>query len=62
MYASYKFKMAGFDSELIGNVNNLLNSKVITDAEDPAGINNPSGLLVDFLNQRTFTTSLKVRF
>jgi len=62
MYASYKFKMAGFDSELIGNVNNLLNSKVITDAEDPAGTGVVSNVLVDWLNQRTFTTTLKVRF
>ena len=62
MYASYKFKMAGFDSELIGNVNNLLNSKVITDAEDAAGTGVVSNVLVDWLNQRTFTTTLKVRF
>jgi iron complex outermembrane receptor protein len=62
MNATYKFKMAGFDAELIGNVNNLLNSKVIADAEDAAGTGAESNVLVQWLNARTFTTTLKVRF
>jgi iron complex outermembrane receptor protein len=64
MNAAYKFKMNGFDAELIGNVNNLLNSKVITDAEDVAGSGSMTGgnLLVDYMLSRTFTTTLKIRF
>jgi len=62
MNAVYKFKMAGFDAELIGTVNNLLNSKVITDAYDPSANATYSTLEVNFLNARTFTTALKVRF
>ena len=64
MNAAYKFKMNGFDAELIGTVNNLLNSKVITDAEDQAGSGAVGGgnLLVDYMLARTFTTTLKIRF
>jgi len=64
MNASYKFKMAGFDAQLVGTVNNLLNSKVITDAQDYAG-NGTLGngnLTVDYMLARTFTTTLKMRF
>ncbi|MGN6639568.1 MAG: TonB-dependent receptor [Mucilaginibacter sp.] len=59
---TFKFKMAGFDASLIGNVNNLLNSKVIDAAEDLSANSNPSSILVYWLNARTFTTTLKVRF
>ena len=62
MNAVYKFKMAGFDAELIGTVYNLLNSKVITDAEDYSGTDNQSQLEVYYLNARTFTTALKIKF
>jgi iron complex outermembrane receptor protein len=62
MNATYKFKMSGFDAELIGNVNNLLNSKSIADAEDYNGTGNLSALQVYWMNARTFTTTLKVRF
>jgi len=62
MNAVYKFKMAGFDSELIGTVYNLLNSKVITDATDYSAQGTYSDIDVNFLNARTFTTALKVRF
>jgi len=62
MNAVYKFKMAGFNAELVGTVYNLLNSKVITDAYDPSANANYSTLEVNFLNARTFTTALKVRF
>jgi iron complex outermembrane recepter protein len=60
--AVYKFKMAGFDAELVGTVYNLLNSKVITDAYDPSATGLYSSLEVNYLNARTFTTALKVRF
>jgi iron complex outermembrane recepter protein len=62
MNAVYKFKMAGFNSELIGTVTNLLNSKIITDAEDYNGNDNLKNLEVYWLNQRMFTTTLKIRF
>ncbi|WP_461451831.1 TonB-dependent receptor [Mucilaginibacter sp.] len=64
MNAAYKFKMGGFDAQLIGTVNNLLNSKVITDAEDYAGTGSTANgnILVDYMLQRTFTTTLKIRF
>jgi len=64
MNASYKFKMAGFDAQLIGTVNNLLNSKIITDAQDTNGTGSTAGgnLLVDYMLARTFTTTLKMRF
>jgi iron complex outermembrane receptor protein len=60
MNAAYKFKMAGFDAELIGTVNNLLNTKAITDAEDYSGSGTPGA--VYYMLQRTFTTTLKMRF
>ncbi len=62
MNAIYKFKMAGFDAELIGTVYNLLNSKIITDAEDYTGKADLTQLEVYWLNARTFTTALKVKF
>jgi len=62
MNAVYKFKMSGFNAELVGTVSNLLNSKVITDAEDYTGKGNISALDVDYLLQRTFTTTLKIKF
>jgi iron complex outermembrane receptor protein len=62
MNAVYKFKMAGFDAELIGNVNNLLNSKVLTDVEDYTGKADLTQIEGYWLNARTFTTALKVRF
>jgi iron complex outermembrane receptor protein len=62
MNAVYKFRMAGFDAELIGTIYNLLNSHIITDAEDYDGNNNQSQLEVYYLNSRTFTTALKIKF
>jgi len=60
MNATYKFKMAGFDAELIGTVNNLLDTKAITDAEDFSGTGTAG--LVYYQLGRTFTTTLKMRF
>jgi iron complex outermembrane receptor protein len=62
MNAVYKFKMAGFDAELIGTIYNLLNSHIVTDAEDYDGNDNQSQLEVYYLNSRTFTTALKIKF
>jgi iron complex outermembrane recepter protein len=64
MNAAYKFKMNGFDAELVGTVNNLLNSKVIADAEDYAGNGSlaQGNLSVNYMLARTFTTTLKIRF
>jgi iron complex outermembrane receptor protein len=62
MNAVYKFKMAGFNAELIGNVNNLLNSKIMTDVTDASAQGVLNQITAYWLNQRTFTTTLKVRF
>jgi outer membrane receptor protein involved in Fe transport len=58
----YKFKMVGFDAELIGTVNNLLNSKYIQDAEDYNASGQASQASVYYSLERRFTTTLKVRF
>jgi outer membrane cobalamin receptor len=58
----FKFKMAGFDSELIGTVNNLLNTKYISDSEDYSGAGQASGVSVYYGLGRVFTTGLKVKF
>ena len=62
MNAVYKFKMAGFDAELIGTVNNLLNTKYISDASDYGANGDVSNLSVYYGLGRRFTTGLKVRF
>jgi iron complex outermembrane recepter protein len=58
----FKFKMAGFDSELIGTVNNLLNTKYISDSEDQYGAGQANGVNVYYGLGRVFTTGLKVKF
>jgi iron complex outermembrane receptor protein len=59
----FKFKMAGFDSELIATVNNLLNTKYISDAEeDGPTFGQPSDAVVYYGLGRIFTTGLKVKF
>ncbi|HVW12503.1 MAG TPA: TonB-dependent receptor [Mucilaginibacter sp.] len=58
----YKFKMAGFDAELIGTVHNLLNSKYIQDAEDYNATGQASAVNVYYGLVRSFTTTLKVKF
>jgi iron complex outermembrane receptor protein len=58
----FKFKMAGFNSELIATVNNLLNTKYIADSEDYNGKGLASGVDVYYGLGRIFTTGLKVKF
>lgn len=58
----FKFKIAGLDSYLIGNVNNLLNTKFISDAFDQNAIGTPAAVNVYYGLGRTFTTSIKVKF
>jgi len=58
----WKFKMAGFDSELIATVNNLLNTKYIADAEDYSATGQASDATVYYGLGRVFTTGLKVKF
>ncbi|WP_419698052.1 TonB-dependent receptor domain-containing protein [Mucilaginibacter sp. NFX135] len=60
--ASFKFKIAGLDATLNGNVNNLLNTKYIADGYDPAGTGLPANLSVYYGLLRTFTTGIKVKF
>lgn len=60
--ATFKFKLAGLDASLNGNVNNLLNTKYISDAYDAAGTGIPSNLNVYYGLVRTFTTGIKVKF
>jgi iron complex outermembrane receptor protein len=66
---TWRFKMAGFDAELIGTVSNLLNTKYISDATDDgvAGANGTvygqaAGAAVYYGLPRIFTTGLKVKF
>jgi iron complex outermembrane receptor protein len=66
---TWRFKMAGFDAELIGTVTNLLNTKYISDATDD-GVSGTSGTIygqaagaaVYYGLPRVFTTGLKVKF
>jgi outer membrane cobalamin receptor len=60
--AKFKFKLAGLDASLIGTVNNLLNTKYISDAYDANGSGIASNLSVYYGLVRTFTTGLKVKF
>ena len=76
--AVFKFKFAGFNSELVGNVYNLFNTKYISDSIDGSagGINTagtslnspvppkgtPQGVNVYYGYGRTFGTSLKIKF
>jgi len=59
---SFKFKLAGLDASLIGNVFNVANIKYISDAFDASALGVASGVNVYYGLGRTFTTSLKVKF
>jgi len=58
----FKFKIAGLDASLIGNVNNLLNTKYIADSYDGNLTGDATKTLVYYGLGRTFTTSVKIKF
>ena len=71
----YRFKMAGLDASLIGNVYNVLNTEYLSDVSDYFGGNSSSTLFksangptpvsklhVYYGTQRTFFTTLKIKF
>jgi len=64
--ATLKFKIAGLDASLIGNVTNILDTKYISDATDgtvsvaPKGL--PQNVNVYYGYGRLFGTSLKIKF
>ena len=60
--ATFKFKIAGLDASLNGNVNNLLNTKYISDGYDASATGDPTKLSVYYGLLRTFTTGIKVKF
>jgi len=60
--AVFKFKIAGLDASLIGNVNNLLNTKFISDAFDSSATGQAANVNVYYGLGRTFTTGLKIKF
>lgn len=60
--AVFKFKIAGLNSLLIGNVQNLLDTKYISDSFDTYASGDPNQVLVYYGLGRTFTTTLKINF
>ncbi|UOE52052.1 TonB-dependent receptor [Mucilaginibacter sp. SMC90] len=58
----FRFKIAGLNASLIGNVNNLLNTKYIADSYDGNLTGNVNNVLVYYGLGRTFVTSLKIKF
>ncbi len=60
--AVFKFKIAGLNASLIATVDNLLNTKYISDAFDKNALGQVSLLNVYYGLGRTFTTGLKVKF
>jgi len=58
----FRFKIAGLNAVLIGNVNNLLNTKYIADSYDANLTGNAASTLVYYGLGRTFVTSLKIKF
>lgn len=58
----FRFKIAGLDAVLIGNVNNLLNTKYIADSYDGNLKGNAASAFVYYGLGRTFVTSLKIKF
>jgi outer membrane cobalamin receptor len=69
VHASYKFKLAGFDATLSGNINNLLNYQYILKAWNPntvASTSTPAAtadnIYCFFDSGRTMTVRLKLNF
>lgn len=61
LFASYNFKIGGFNATLVGNINNLFDNDYITDATD-GSLHNWETASVFYGFGRTWTTSLKIRF
>lgn len=59
--ANYRFKIGEFDATLIGNIDNLLDSKYITDAIDGADHTSKTAA-VYYGFGRTWMTTLKIKF
>lgn len=58
---SYRFKIAGFNASLVGNIQNVLDAEYITDATDGADHNwETSPVFYGF--GRTISSSLKIKF
>ena len=63
MNASYKFKIAGLDATISGNVNNLFDYQYIGKAWNPqSGAANKDNIYGFYAFGRTFSTRLKVNF
>ncbi|MFD2146492.1 TonB-dependent receptor domain-containing protein [Mucilaginibacter antarcticus] len=60
--AVFKFKFAGLNSELIGNMNNVFNTNYVSDALDAANSGKAVNSVVFYGIGRTITTTLKVKF
>ncbi|HTD41042.1 MAG TPA: TonB-dependent receptor [Mucilaginibacter sp.] len=60
--AVFKFKIANLNASLIATVNNLLDTKYISDAFDPNASGQVANLNVYYGLGRTFTTGLKIKF
>jgi iron complex outermembrane receptor protein len=60
--AVFKFKFAGLNSELIGNMNNVFNTSYISDALDSNNTGLAKNNLVFYGIGRTITTTLKIKF
>ncbi len=60
--AVFKFKFAGLNSEVIGNMNNVFNTNYISDALDATNKGLASSSAVFYGIGRTITTTLKIKF
>jgi len=60
--ASFRFKLAGLDASLIGNVFNVLNTVYIADGYDPSASGLAQNTSAYYGLGRTFTTGLKIKF
>lgn len=60
--AVFKFKLAGLNSEIIGNMNNVFNTNYISDALDSTNSGLAATNVVYYGIGRTITTTLKIKF
>ena len=64
--AVFRFNISGLNASLFANVNNVLNTEYISDAqarfESGTGVSNANNTIVFFGQGRTWTTGLKVNF